>query len=375
MAKERDRRSRCLIQVETWRLIDLGKAEPLVAQAFYEAVAEAVHRDLVPNTLIIVQPDSPYTCIGYHQDLEKEIDIEYINERDLPVIRRSQGGGATYLDQNQVFYQIVAKNSETLPRNVDKLFKKLLAVTVASYREMGVAAEFKPLNDVVVNGRKISGNGAGVHESATILVGNFIMDLDYDLMARVLRVPDEKFRDKMAKSMEKWVSTLSKELGESPSPKVIKEVYVNQFQQIMDIRLEPSKPTPAEYNIFERETKPRHLSTDWLYMESPRQKQGRAVKIAHTIKMVEADHKAGKLIRVRAEIEGDILMDVNITGDFFIIPKKSISELEEKIRGLRLDEAVLLEVVEDYYSEYGPESPGVTPRDIVDACMKLKTHI
>lgn len=375
MAKERDRRSRCLIQVETWRLIDLGKAEPLVAQAFYEAVAEAVHRDLVPNTLIIVQPDSPYTCIGYHQDLEKEIDIEYIHERDLPVIRRSQGGGATYLDQNQVFYQIVAKNSETLPRNVDKLFKKLLAVTVASYREMGVAAEFKPLNDVVVNGRKISGNGAGVHESATILVGNFIMDLDYDLMARVLRVPDEKFRDKMAKSMEKWVSTLSKELGESPSPKVIKEVYVNQFQQIMDIRLEPSKPTPAEYNIFERETKPRHLSTDWLYMESPRQKQGRAVKIAHTIKMVEADHKAGKLIRVRAEIEGDILMDVNITGDFFIIPKKSISELEEKIRGLRLDEAVLLEVVEDYYSEYGPESPGVTPRDIVDACMKLKTHI
>ncbi len=375
MAKERDRRSRCLIQVETWRLIDLGKAEPLVAQAFYEAVAEAVHRDLVPNTLIIVQPDSPYTCIGYHQDLEKEIDIEYINERDLPVIRRSQGGGATYLDQNQVFYQIVAKNSETLPRNVDKLFKKLLAVTVASYREMGVAAEFKPLNDVVVNGRKISGNGAGVHESATILVGNFIMDLDYDLMARVLRVPDEKFRDKMAKSMEKWVSTLSKELGESPSPKVIKEVYVNQFQQIMDIRLEPSKPTPAEYNIFERETKPRHLSTDWLYMESPRQKQGIAVKIAHTIKMVEADHKAGKLIRVRAEIEGDILMDVNITGDFFIIPKKSISELEEKIRGLRLDEAVLLEVVEDYYSEYGPESPGVTPRDIVDACMKLKTHI
>lgn len=375
MAKERDRRSRCLIQVETWRLIDLGKAEPFVAQAFYEAVAEAVHRDLVPNTLIIVQPDSPYTCIGYHQDLEKEIDIEYINERDLPVIRRSQGGGATYLDQNQVFYQIVAKNSETLPRNVDKLFEKLLAVTVASYREMGVAAEFKPLNDVVVNGRKISGNGAGVHESATILVGNFIMDLDYDLMARVLRVPDEKFRDKMAKSMEKWVSTLSKELGESPSPKVIKEVYVNQFQQIMDIRLEPSKPTPAEYNIFERETKPRHLSTDWLYMESPRQKQGIAVKIAHTIKMVEADHKAGKLIRVRAEIEGDILMDVNITGDFFIIPKKSISELEEKIRGLRLDEAVLLEVVEDYYSEYGPESPGVTPRDIVDACMKLKTHI
>ena len=133
--------------MENWRLLDLGRAEPLVAQAFYEAVAEAVHRDISPNTLILVQPDSPYACIGYHQSLEKEIDIEYIESEGLPVIRRSQGGGATYLDSGQVFYQIIAKNSPALPRNVDKLFEKLLAVTVESYRQLGVDAEFKPLNE------------------------------------------------------------------------------------------------------------------------------------------------------------------------------------------------------------------------------------
>ena len=197
--------------METWRLIDLGQAEPIVAQAFYEAVAEAVHRDLSPNTLILVQPNAPYACIGYHQDYEKEIDIDFIDAEGLPVIRRSQGGGATYLDGNQVFYQIITKKTTALPRNVDKLFEKLLAVTVAGYQRLGVPASFKPLNDVVVENRKISGNGAGLHESASILVGNFIMDLNYPLMARVLKVPDEKFRDKMAKTMEQWVSTLKKE--------------------------------------------------------------------------------------------------------------------------------------------------------------------
>ena len=167
--------------MEEWRLIDLGFVEPYTAQTFYEAIAEAVHQGISPNTLILVQPASPYACIGYHQDLEKETDIEYLQKKGLPVIRRSQGGGATYLDRKQVFYQIIAKDSSVIPRDVDQLFKRLLSVTVESYRRLGVPAEFKPLNDVVVEGRKISGNGAGMHESSTILVGNFIIDLDYGL--------------------------------------------------------------------------------------------------------------------------------------------------------------------------------------------------
>jgi hypothetical protein len=84
-----------VIYLEYWRLIDLCEAEPYTAQAFYEAVAEAVHRGVSPNTLILVQPASPYACIGYHQDLEREMDLDYVEEAGLPVIRRSQGGGAT----------------------------------------------------------------------------------------------------------------------------------------------------------------------------------------------------------------------------------------------------------------------------------------
>ncbi|MCW4012243.1 MAG: lipoate--protein ligase family protein [Candidatus Bathyarchaeota archaeon] len=375
MAKGRNRKNRLISPVETWRLLDLGRAEPLVAQAFYEAVAEAVHRGVSPNTLILVQPDSPYACIGYHQNLEKEIDIEYIEEAGLPVIRRSQGGGATYLDSGQVFYQIIAKGSHALPRNVDKLFEKLLAVTVESYRMLGVEASFKPLNDVVVEGRKLSGNGAGVHEDVTILVGNFIMEMNYILMARVLKVPDEKFRDKMAKSMEQWVSSFKKELGESPSPTSIKEVYVEVFQRLMDIKLEPSKPNEAENKIFAEETKPRHVSREWLYMESPKQKPGRAVKIAHEVKVIESDHKAGKLIRIRAEVKGTSIIDAQITGDFFVIPKEAINELETQLNGVELTEEALLDVVQGYYDEHNPESPGVTPRDIVDAFLKLKAHL
>ena len=361
--------------MECWRLIDLGKAEPYTAQTFYEAVAETVHKGTSPNTLLLVQPASSYACIGYHQDLEKEIDQGYVEDAGLPVIRRSQGGGATYLDENQVFYQVVFRDSLALPRRVDALFERLLAVTVAGYRCLGVPAEFKPLNDVVVEGRKISGNGAGLQETATILVGNFIMDLNYAQMARVLRVPDEKFRDKMVKSMEQWVTSLKRELGESPPPGRVKEVYIEEFQKLLEVKLARGEPSEEERRVFREETLPRHRSREWLYMDTPRGKPGRSVKIAHDVKVVEADHKAGKLIRLRAEVKGTEILDLRITGDLFVVPKEAVAELEAALIGTMLEEDDLMRVITRFYDEKGPESPGIGPRDYVDAFMKLKAHI
>ena len=118
-------------------------------------------------------------------------------------------------------------DSQIIPVTVEGIFKKLLGITVYVYRKLGLPAEFKVLNDVVVNGRKISGNGAGEFgDNTVILVGNIILDLDYDSMAHVLKVPSEKFRDKMVKSMREWVTSIKKELGYVPSSEQIKKLLV-----------------------------------------------------------------------------------------------------------------------------------------------------
>jgi lipoate-protein ligase A len=355
----------------------MGHPEPLIAQTFYESVAEAVEKGSSPNTLIMLQPGAPYACVGYHQDLEKEIDLEYCRSVGLPIIRRSQGGGATYLDGNQVFYQIIAKNTAAYPTAVDAMFKNLLTVTVETYRRLGVPAEFKPLNDVVVNGKKVSGNGASMNGSTSIMVGNVILDMNYDMMARVLRVPDEKFRDKMAKSMRDWVSSLKRELPNPPSGEEVKRVYAKAFQKLLRVKLTKAEPTAEEWRIYETETKPRNLSREWLYMEAPysTRKPGRAVKIAHEVKVVESDHKAGKLIRVRAEMKGDEILDIRITGDFFSIPKEAVFHLEDALRGKRLDEETLRATIKRFYEEEKPEMPSVGPEDMVLAILKIKTML
>jgi lipoate-protein ligase A len=364
-------------RTENWRLIDLGAPEPLIAQTFYEAVAEAVDRGISPNTLIMLQPGSPYVCVGYHQDVGKEVDLEYCKAEDLPVIRRSQGGGATYLDNDQVFYQIVAKGSTVVPAGIDAMFERLLSVTVETCRRLGVPAEFKPLNDVVASGKKISGNGAGLQGSTTVLVGNIILDMDYDQMARVLRVPDEKFRDKMARSMRDWVTTLRRELATAPTGERVREVYTATFQELLDVKLTKSQPTDDEWMIFDTETRPRHTSREWLYMEAPysSRRPGRAVKIAGDVKVVEVDHKARKLIRVRAEVKGDKLLDLRLAGDFFALPKEAIFLLERRLVGARIDEERLTPIVEDFYCSSGAQIPGIEVGDFVSALMKIREYL
>ncbi len=355
----------------------MGMAEPLVAQTFYEAAAEAVDRGFVPNTIILVQPSSPYVCIGFHQELEREVDIKYCRSRKLPTIRRSQGGGAVYLDSNQVFYQIVARNeSKAVPPRVDKLFENFLTVTVQVYNKLGLPAEFKPLNDVIVNGRKISGNGAGRYgDGTTILVGNVILDLDYTSMANVLKVPNEKFRDKMSKSMREWVTSLRRELGYVPPTEEIKRLLVEGYECVLGVRLVRSEATKTEREMWEERIRSKHVSKDWLYMSELRHQgfgEGRAVNIAEGVKVVETDHKAKKLIRVRAEIAGNQIRDIMISGDFFMMPEETIGDLESSLKDVVLERDELLKRIQRFYESREVQTPGLTYEDFAEAVLKLR---
>lgn len=360
-----------------WRLLDLGGLNPLEAQTLYEAVALTVSRNSAQNTIILCYPAKPYVCIGYHQELEKEVDVEFCQSNSLPIIRRSQGGGAVYLDSGQQFYQIVAKRDDpAIPAAVDRFFEKFLKPTVYAYRKLGVPAEYKPINDVVVGNRKISGNGAGELEDAAILVGNVILDLDYDAMARVLKVPSEKFRDKMAKSMREWVSSLKREIGHVPPRNEIKRLLVEGYSEI-GIELVRGKLSDEEKEIFEREVRPKHLSKDWLYMPEWRHRElveRRAVKVVAGVEVVEADFKAKKMIRVTAEVAFGKIRDILISGDFFMVPENALPKLEEALTDSPLEKKALLKRVKRFYEETKVQVPGIEPKDFVEAIMRATTE-
>ena len=88
------------------RVIDFGYQPALRSQAVYHGVAEAMGPDDDP-VVTLVNPETPYVCLGLHQEVSLEVDEAYCAQQDLPIIRRHVGGGAVYLDRDQMFFHFI----------------------------------------------------------------------------------------------------------------------------------------------------------------------------------------------------------------------------------------------------------------------------
>ncbi len=349
------------------RLLDLGFVSALRSQTLYHAVAESVSKGS-PDTINILSPAEPYVCIGMHQELENEVDLEYCRTHNLPVYRRQVGGGAVFLDKNQIFYQVMF-HKDHAPANVNEIYEKFLKAPIETYRAFGINAVYRPINDIQVDNKKIGGTGAATIGNCTVVVGSIILDFDYKAMSKVLKVPDEKFRDKVYKTMETYLTTMKRELDEVPPRDEIKKMLIKKFEESLDIELVEGKLTDEEMKLVEEFDK-KFQSYEWLHKVS-REKHGfRDVKISEGVRVVETAHKvAGGLIRTVISLENNIIRDIMISGDFFMYPD-AIAEIEDAVTGIEVRREDLLQNVWRIYDDRKIRSPGVLPENFVEAIMK-----
>lgn len=313
----------------------------------------------------ILAPREPYVCIGYHQDPEQEVDLAFCQEQGLPVFRREVGGGAVYLDGNQIFYQIVLHRDNPLAQGSKLAFyRRMLEPIADTYADLGVPALYRPVNDVVTTaGRKISGTGAATIGEYVVLVGNLIADFDYERMASVLRVPDEKYRDKVYKSMQENLTTLKRETGRAYGWDELVPPLLRRLGQVLGPLEEAELPTAVRDEV--EELKARFQSAEWLFRKS-RPKAVHSVKIATGVHVVQRVHKApGGLIRATAEVKDGRWAWVSLSGDFFCYPPDAISELEASLEGTLCAQSQ--EVVAAFYASHEIETPGVAVEDWVAA--------
>jgi len=339
---------------------DLGSAPWLHSQLVYHALPR-----LGMEGLILVSPAEPYVCIGYHQDVSQEVDLEACQALKLPVFRREVGGGAVYLDGGQLFYQIVLRREHPLARGSKAdFYARFLEPVAQTYRDLGVQASFRPVNDIVTaEGRKISGNGAAEIGQGVVLVGNLIVDFDYETMVRVLRVPDEKFRDKVHKSLRENLTTLRRELGTVPP----REVLVGTLRRNLEQVLGPLEDAPLPPAVWEEVARLErtHTAPEWLYGVH-RPAGERKVRISGDTQVIRNTYKApGGLIRATLEVKAGHIVSVDLSGDFFLYPQDALRDLEERLAGAPLEAAS--EIIAAFYREREVESPGVTPADWVAA--------
>jgi lipoate-protein ligase A len=337
------------------RLYNPGKVPWDESQLIYHALA-ALGRE----ALSLVSPATPYVCIGFHQDAEQEVDLDYCKANNIPVFRRDLGGGAVYLDGDQLFFQLIFhKNNPLIPKKKETFYKKFLKPVINVYRRIGIAAEYKPVNDVIVETRKISGTGAGEIGDCIVFVGNLIVDFNYEMMARVLKVTDEKLRDKVHKTLRDNMSTIRRELGEKEAKQwdetSLNGLMAKEFGKLVG----PMEPCGKDQELQAKidDLRARIVNEEWLHQKGKRG-AGRDIKIRAGVKVVHKMHKApGGPIRADYEVREKRFRDVCLSGDFFCFPEEAITWLESRLEGLPIQDA--LPLLRAFYSQKDIETPGI----------------
>jgi len=365
--------TRLLSMIDTTpiRIIRAFSVSPLHSQAIYHAIAEAYTPD-TPDTICLVQPAKPYICIGYHQDAQHELDLTRVADLGLEVIRRQVGGGAVYLDANQVFVQwIFSPNS--LPRSIEARYQLFIEPIVATYQELGIPAQMRPINDIQVNGHKIGGCGAARIGNAEVLVSSFMFDIDLNTMASVLHVDTEKMRDKLYQNLQEYVTCITRELELPPEPERVLETYLTKVSNLLERPILPTEYLTVDEHTQLIATERTMSDENWTNGGGGRRIAGLTIK--NDVTMHHAVYKAaGGLIRWVLFLDGREILDASLEGDFTVYPLDAPLKLATAIIGEQLD-LLLGDRWNHLYNEIIEDAPGISSDDLKQPLERIMTEL
>jgi lipoate-protein ligase A len=260
------------------RLYSLGELDWKDTQLYYHAMAH-----LGMDGVIICIPRTPYFCVGYHQDVRQELDIGYLDQMGIPYFRRETGGGTVYLDQNQIFYQVVMRRDDPeVPARNESFSERYLTPAMKALQGLGVAGALRPPNDILVNDRKVSGNGGGDIGDCKVVVGNLLVQFDFETMVQGLKVPHEDFRIHLKHLMEGNIETVRTMLIDADRDSV-HEALVKAYGTICDDGTVTD--IPDEVKAKARELEVKMLSREWAFFKGPA-RPGRKVKVREGLELV-----------------------------------------------------------------------------------------
>lgn len=284
--------------------------------------------------------------IGRHQNALAEINREYVEQNHVVVARRLTGGGAVFHDLGNLNFSFI-QNIPSGEREID--FVKYLQPIVEALHALGVNAEFSGRNDLLVDGKKISGNAMAFYGNRVLEHGTLLFSTVQNNLVQALKVDPDKFKDKAVKSVRSRVTNISEHL---PKPMTVLEF--KDF--LMDFVLKQNNMSALDVLKPEEETRVAELERtqfstwDWNYGQSPKYALERKVRTA------------GGTVQAILDIKGGRIAAMRFYGDFF--SRRDPQELEQTLVGTQYTREAVEEVLgqvplEEYFSN-------TTKSEIVD---------
>ncbi len=170
--------------------------------AFYLAMEEYVAQRIEDEAFFVWRV-TPTVIIGRNQDLEAEVNLEYCRKNGIDVVRRKSGGGCVYSDKGNIMISSVSARGI-----VSSVFDKYLDAMTNALCALGLKAEKSGRNDILVEGRKVSGNAFHQLPDRSIVHGTLLYSTDFQALEEAIRPPVEKLERHGVASVRQRVENL-----------------------------------------------------------------------------------------------------------------------------------------------------------------------
>ncbi|MFB6115896.1 MAG: biotin/lipoate A/B protein ligase family protein [Candidatus Nanosalina sp.] len=212
-----------------WRIVNEGEYSEAMHHAIDEVLTEKMESGNLQPTLRFWYRKNPSVPFGRFQSLEDEVELDYAEQNNIEVVRRITGGGAMFAEPGNVITYSLYLPKEKAPEGIKESYEELDRFAVEALRELGVDADYEPLNDVMHEDGKLGGAAQLRKDDAVLHHTTMSFDLDTAEMLRVLRIGKEKVSDKAIESAEQRVSRISDHV-DHPREKVI-EKMIEKFRE------------------------------------------------------------------------------------------------------------------------------------------------
>ena len=198
--------------------------------ACYLAMEEFVAREIEGEAFFVWRVE-PTVIFGRNQVLENEVNLEYCREHGVDIVRRKSGGGCVYSDLGNIMVSYISRRGD-----VSEVLDRYMTALTEALRALGVPAEKSGRNDILVEGRKISGNAFHQLPDRSIVHGTLLYSTDLEALTEAIRPPVEKLQRHGVESVRQRVMNLSEYVAlmtESDdalkSPEALEEYLVGYF--------------------------------------------------------------------------------------------------------------------------------------------------
>lgn len=293
---------------------------------FNLAAEEYVLKEFTDDVFMLWR-NEPCIIVGKHQNTLAEINLDFVKDNNIPVVRRITGGGTVFHDLGNLNFTFI-KNGEA-----DKLinFRKFTQPIIEVLGKLGIEAKFEGRNDLTIDGKKFSGNAEHVYKNRVLHHGTLLFSAQLNNLSRALKVDPSKFQDKAVKSVRSRVTNISEHL---PQPmdvlnfeKLIHKHIAEKYDDFKVIEFSNEDIVKVEKMAEEK-----YSTWDWNFGYSPKYNFKRNIK-------TEGGH-----IEFNFEVKHGIIEKAKIFGDYFSL--KDTSEIEAILTGQLHDRQYITQALE-----------------------------